>query len=1764
MKKTNTVRNFFRKQERLIDPEIRRSITLLLAVFVVILVSAILIIPASTLTADRADEQGGIDLSQEELQVVEDEASSHKALSDAEPSEKDSEEEQAEKAEPETVDTLAYEGEGYAVRIENAELGAETALNVQEIRKDSDQAKERKAYKRYYKDALKAVQQEKGGKNIADLSVAKFYDITLDAEGQEVQPEQAVDVTIAFDKALALEDQKNLRIIHFREDPETGEVIPEVLDRKDVALQLNKKGKLEEAGFQAESFSVYAVVYTMDFHWDVDGKKFQYSIPGGGFVSFRDLVKALGIVKDAKDSDVDEVQQLLDQIEKIEFSKPSLVNVSKVKEDTTVGALKEALGLECKYSDDLTKSQIAEINAQKAKAGDWALIALKPFKTDETLTVTMKDGDKWKVKVTDAQISKHVITADGKDYAITVTYGPEAGIPDGAELIARELKSGTEEYEAHYEQMIDAVKDEASDSDPDDDMSEAFAELGLEIVDPQSAVDVAFARFFDISIWKDNVEIEPLAPVQVEIQYNEPVSVDSSAEAEVVHFAEDGIELIDPDTDLSESSGEGISSFTYQQSSFSISATLLKYTTGIQNGNYLIIKGAKDANKVEHWYALKADGSTVEVTKNGDTFTNTSNNADDAFWTFTSAGNGQYYIQNRSSWWNHLVLYNSIVGDWDQLINVEVPDGRKTVYLKNPNNTGLRFNGSSFQFVLGGLGDGKAEQVYLARLNSEIPQGRGYNLTPAAETDLGDLTAWKDKVENSKIIVDKTASVADYDNRIYQIDLKALSDITIIANKVDLELIVDTSRSMYFPANLSPLSGYFFTSIMGSDSHSLEKQLSWLDKNQIYYFIGNGEQATVYALYYAASGTNLNDYTGDQCWKFVDASYMNPPDAGSMNQSDRLNRLVGARIDDLAYNICNQNRDGGGCRLYTASSSITRLAYLKEAVRIASEIVYAVNKDNRIGLVTFNSSAKNQGFFDYSNRNSLYSKINNISLAGGTRQDLGLETGKSQLDSNGRADAQKIAILITDGAPNMKYDKDTQVPSDIAWSWIAEDANNLKGSNSSNAKLYTLGLSLDMVGGNNQRNLNGLASEEDGVTRHFNASNGPDIVKAVKDLIDTLMYDVTLEAEVTDVLDPAFYPVDKNGNPIAVGDYTDENGKRYNWSKVTVDGAECWKITYYDQEVGRGEKNADNTIKTPGWQKSFYVKAKEDFLGGNDIETNRYKSSNNRVKPIKYVYKERGTNATKKVDPPSNAPWGKFINTPTVNVDELHLTEHSTEWTVYLGTEVKPEDQVKALWDEIKVKQVVKTDGTANNGTTITSGDKEWYFKTDTADTAAPDKDFSSLPFNRYFTDADFNTLLNQLKTQDSAEKTIDYTAYGHQSGKITVKLEKKIIEGVVDANGKTPGQHITDKDGSPAEKYTITVTYTPDTTKVSEIGHVTTGTGQDEVKSTNEHKINVIKKGLQIEKRDKDSDDLISSPATFKLYRPAVTSAGETGTVLDGLTGSYYEVATLTTSGGTATLDSQLPELRKLPDGQHYYLVETSEPNGYIKPTAPVQVDVSVSDGVQTKPYEATEGITTLVNKAAPAASVIITSDYAGEGEVTDNAFVIKIHNKVKTVDITIHKVDEKNTALPGAIFKLLNGREVVPVSSSGTGVVVEPKVSGQTVNIKDNTFTIPAGGVTIKNLKVSDTEYTIVEVSPPEGYVITNSTPAKFKVTAGQITDEEHIAGVTYTQVTNDFVIPNTPGVSLPNTGGPGNTLLYVFGTLLVSTAGVGLVLRRRRKTS
>ena len=238
--------------------------------------------------------------------------------------------------------------------------------------------------------------------------------MNYNVDEQEFIPESGVSVEITYMEPLAEHADTEVSAVHFAD--ETAEA--EVLEANTAEIQDDGNATIE---FTAESFSVYGVIYTVDFHWELNGKTYDFSIPGGGFVSFYDLVGILGIEADDPDTEKDEIQELVDAVERIEFSNPELVSISKVEEDTTVGAIKERLQLVCRYSAELTEEEIDEINAQEALAGDWALISLLPFDSNETITVTMKNGDIWTVQVTDyaRQVSPNIVDAlDGKTYAL--------------------------------------------------------------------------------------------------------------------------------------------------------------------------------------------------------------------------------------------------------------------------------------------------------------------------------------------------------------------------------------------------------------------------------------------------------------------------------------------------------------------------------------------------------------------------------------------------------------------------------------------------------------------------------------------------------------------------------------------------------------------------------------------------------------------------------------------------------------------------------------------------------------------------------------------------------------------------------------------------------------------------------------------------------------------------------------------------------------------------------------------------------------------------------------------------------------------------------------------------------------------------------------------------------------------------------------------------------------------------------------------------
>ena len=165
----------------------------------------------------------------------------------------------------------------------------------------------------------------------------------------------------------------------------------------------------------------------------------------------------------------------------------------------------------------------------------------------------------------DSQMSTHVITADGKDYLITVTYESEAEIPQGAELAVRELLPETEEYNQH----LQAVEDKIHSGKQEDDT-------------------VALtARFFDITILSDGVEVQPSAPVDVRIELTEKVGED----LQVFHFDDksDDVEELQTEEQAPDIKDSTVQFSTESFSVFAIVGTTIERTVLASDGhNYKV------------------------------------------------------------------------------------------------------------------------------------------------------------------------------------------------------------------------------------------------------------------------------------------------------------------------------------------------------------------------------------------------------------------------------------------------------------------------------------------------------------------------------------------------------------------------------------------------------------------------------------------------------------------------------------------------------------------------------------------------------------------------------------------------------------------------------------------------------------------------------------------------------------------------------------------------------------------------------------------------------------------------------------------------------------------------------------------------------------------------------------------------------------------------------------------------------------------------
>lgn len=1515
-----------------------------------------------------------------------------------------------------TVTTLqktmeASDGASYTITVDapaEAGIPADATLQVSEVLAGSDD------HAGYEARAAKAL-----GSTASDVVFARFFDITImGADGQEIQPAEPVQVQVGL--ADAPQDA-HAGVIHFGA---ADEVVP----------------ARENAGttsFDAAGFSVYGVVYTVDFHWSVGGQEFEYNLPGGGFIGLTSLVEALGISGDAS------ATQFVADVADVQFSNPDLVWVGKVADDSTVGGLKEANGLECVHSAELTKGQIAQINAQTVAAGDWALISLIPFDTEESLTITMKQGDAFTISVTDANVAKENVQ-DGTGYII-FTRGSDHN---------------------YYVLKADGTTQRFDNADGFDELTNEYKWTVTHVYteDEEERFNIHSYTNPAYSLALNNQGRELLAAGANNI-------------------------IVNPSA-----SGDGYTFTGYNSTKLGL----------VQDGDGQEFAGVTDEPAVMYFYE-QAPLSTYKFTVTSNDIKRGKLQGKDNVGVMQGETQdcAQYTAGTTSDKKNQYTIKaipqsNKYIFDHWELNGVTISAG-STI---NPEELDIPYNGSNLEAIF------KVNPAY--NTPDDEKEGQGFD-----EATKQELQAWLNELKTRQVPLNpngckKTAEVYDYDNRIYRVDLTAQSSLTTFDGVIDLGFIMDVSGSMQFPSKLSPVSGKesYYINQINDNWHQND-----LDHSKYYYLIADkAGTATVYRLFYGSQqeqtwyGTTTR--TG---WWAVDSSYQNNDSRHFFIGSDTRFANDTAGMSYQIYTDGDYPHKRLDYLISSVNGAVGDLRTILDILALAGS--QNQNPDVKIAYNTFYSevNTKQHQFISAKTFNE-----NNIRWAtnGGTATDAALADAKDFEWGTVNAGTKNYAILITDGAPQahgVAIDNQT----------VINQANQLKkgpdgaSGTADDVTLITVGLSMGDVKRGSVLLYDLADRDSDNEKLFFKADSGDELEYALYQILQKIMVDANVQGKVTDTVGEAFYPVDlETGVQLTAGNVINLDGVLIGQTEAGLTNAQ--KAAGYGviQEDGKTIVWTNQEFTHEGWHGTVYVKAKEDFLGGNAVRTNSGKAS---IEAESYKTPSMTQPVALREKTQSDDHYILKVDdlaSPLVNVNELSFTQNETEWTVYLGTEVDPEKQLEALYKKILVEQKITAGqdlepaGGDNLKDHVIGGEENYLYP---VRQSISDKRESEIEDGKTPVTFTMNDLLKKLvagKNYDwwdytkgepkykeffaaaSTDEgiTLDYDEYGinekvHQlddntsktdGSTINIKLTKAIVNGELGA-GVDPldGPHATKITGDAVEKYTLTILHTPDYEILPEgqggksiedfhVGGYATmyqGHAAGKETSTNVHTINVYTKPLEVKKVDPDGATL--PDAKFGIYRPAET--GETGVSLSRynstLTGNYILVSegTSDANGLVRIANTGNTEATLLVPGKDYILIETEAPEGYERDDSVRHVQVNAeSDGKytdlnhesldsKTYPFNWNQGVRISVDGKVVVAAEAPSGSGDGERELGENEQVYKadpvvfrttIINKknTTTLDVTKSWVDDtgENKAQDGYSVTFKVTRKAGPVGEA------------------------------------------------------------------------------------------------------------------------------------
>lgn len=838
-----------------------------------------------------------------------------------------------------------------------------------------------------------------------------------------------------------------------------------------------------------------------------------------------------------------------------------------------------------------------------------------------------------------------------------------------------------------------------------------------------------------------------------------------------------------------------------------------------------------------------------------------------------------------------------------------------------------------------------------------------------------------------------------------------------------------------------------------------------------------------------------------------------------------------------------------------ANTNTSKLVALQNAANTFIDTLKSKSPESEIAIIWYsgseggNTSITNSKFKQLNNNedvSSLKRTIDNKDASGGTPMGVALATARNQL-SSAKHEKNKYVVFMTDGLPGHNNNDN--------WNcMVANNAVNNANSIKEQATLYTVGVGLNDAGSFNWKLGHSSTSSNSGhgykyeYYRHksitgseflsqYIATKSSDGTKkyaydtsGLNDLVNTFnviagsigdLFTVQPK-EIVDVIDARFKLTDDGLNDLATNSRlgtgkiktNNDGSKEIIWTdsttgsvvgKVTIveRGDGTTKITWKEQAARIGNAATENE-NDKGWNASFRIQAKDDFIGGNMIPTNGADSG---------IYLDGG--GIKKFEQPS------------VNVKLLSLSIGNDTTTVFKGDPINTRNYGNVLAETIAV---VELNGSTKTLTAVNPQDN--------GKVKLPEltKDqISNLSTDKVLIIGDNPDNLPYKYTYPGSNEAVGYFTY-------TYTLAK----------GDNADNHVATAVGNEVEKYKLTVTYYP--YSKSDRSTILSGTGVQQpdaekggtqvnsnLEATGNYVVNVVAGSIQIIKKldvvaeqdetfnftitDEKNRKVATATATIKKDEPTATAVF---TLAEGI---------------DAKLESDNTKLSELSRGD-YKVVESLGADVHYELQEIATVDGTNCHSVIARDQQQKATDITFTMGTDTDNKVVLRD---GNNDVTNGQIgIAKFTNKKIVVDIELEKVDSQttDTKLSGAEFALYK------VDTSGNEIQVNSYTSEQ------------RGKISIKNLPIG--QYVLRETKAPTGYV-KSAEPWNITVANDRTITVKYDGKDVASKPDNNktiYQITNTKVYSLPESGGPGTYGFTISGVAILATALLLFINNKRRE--